>query len=78
MNNGKAFRCLDSMTCSYQCPDELQFLPGNGNPKGIGFRETFLLEKNPNSTRNGIKSTWFLPLKYGGIFSEKSFSWGNN
>ena len=27
LNNGKAFNSLDDMTCSYQCPEQLQFLP---------------------------------------------------
>ena len=39
MNNSKAFSSLDDMTCSYQCSEQFQFLPGTDQQKGIGFLE---------------------------------------
>ena len=39
MNNSKAFSSLDDMTCSYQCSEQFQFLPGTDQQKGIRFLE---------------------------------------
>ena len=33
MNNGKTFSSLDGVACSYQCPDQFQFLPGHWQAK---------------------------------------------
>ena len=62
MINGKAFSSLDGTTCSYQCSDQFQFLPGHTlTIQGIGFLGTLksrtnLFKNNLNNTRNNMKS----------------------
>ena len=54
MNNGKAFSSLDGMTCSYQCFDQFQFLPGHWRAKVLETlkNQANLFKNNPNNTRN--------------------------
>ena len=60
VNNGKAFPSLDGMTCGYQCPDQLELLPGHWKVKrywiSYNLENPNLLENNLYNTRNNMKS----------------------
>ena len=62
MNDGKAFSSSwhDGMTCSYQCPDQFQLLPGHYQAKTHWIsrypQKPNLLQNNTNDTRNNMKS----------------------
>ena len=69
MNNGKAFSSLDCMTCSYQSPDQFQFLPRHRQAKRYWIfwylKKPDLFKNNLNNTRNNMKSQ--IQNKIGGI-----------
>ena len=56
----KTFSSLDSMTCSCQCSDHLQLLPGHWQAERYwmswDLQKLISLENNPNNTRNNMKS----------------------
>ena len=76
MNNIKAFTSLDGMTCSYQCSDQVQFLPEHWPAKRYwiswDFEKQNLFKNNlpeiiyQEYNRNNIKSQ-ILYQKNGGI-----------
>ena len=85
MNNGKTFSSLDGVACSYQCPDQFQFLPGHWQAKVLDFlrnqenywESRYLFCCNYEQSSQNNQCIWYFPLKYESIFSKKSFSWGD-
>ena len=59
INNGKAFPSIYGITCSYQCLEQFQLLPGHWQEKRYwipGDNQTpNLLDNYPNSIRNKMK-----------------------
>ena len=51
---------LDAMTCSYQCSDQFQFLPGHWQEKrywiSLDLKKPNLFKSNLNNTRNNVRS----------------------